>query len=350
MKMLSTEITRNSVPYIIGELGSNHQGDVKKAMQMMSTLKATGFNAAKLQKRTNKEMYTRELLSRGYEGYNSYGATYGEHREALEFGKAEFEELISWGKEINLPVFATPFDFSAANFLASLDMPAFKMASGDICNTPLLKHVAAFGKPMFVSTGGSTMDDIKRAYDAIMPINEQLCIMHCTASYPCPPVGGSYEVFNMRSISVLRSAFYEIPIGFSDHQNGISLGPVGVALGATVFEKHVTFDRAAKGTDHPFSLEPVGQRKYVRDIQRTYEAIGDGKKRMYECEKAPLLKMAKSIVAKRDVLSGTVLTMDDIAFKCPAGGLEPFHAYDMLGQKTKNHLVRDQMIEWKDLE
>ena len=154
----------------------------------------------------------------------------------------------------------------------------------------------------------------------------------------------------MRSISVLRSAFYEIPIGFSDHQNGISLGPVGVALGATVFEKHVTFDRAAKGTDHPFSLEPVGQRKYVRDIQRTYEAIGDGKKRLYECEKAPLLKMAKSIVAKRDVLSGTVLTMDDIAFKCPSGGLEPYHAYDMLGQRTKKHLVRDQMIEWKDLE
>ena len=350
MKVLGTEITRDGEPYLIGEIGSNHMGDVKRALQMMSTLKAVGFHAAKLQKRTNKEMYTRELLARGYEGYNSYGATYGEHRRALEFGRVEFQELIDWGEEIGLHLFATAFDFSAANFLEGLGVPAFKMASGDIVNTPLLKHVAGFGKPMFVSTGGSTMDDVKRAHNAIMPINEQLCIMHCTASYPCPPVGDSYEVFNMRAISVLKSTFPKTVIGFSDHQSGISLGPVGLAFGARVFEKHVTFDRAAKGTDHPFSMEPVGQRKYARDIHRTYEALGDGKKQMYECEKAPLSKMAKSIVAKSDILSGTVLTLNDIAFKCPAGGLPPYHVYDMLGQKTKKHLVRDQMIKWKDLE
>jgi len=350
MKVLNTEITRDGAPYLIGEIGSNHSGDAKRALQMMSTLKAAGFHAAKLQKRTNKEMYTRKLLSQGYEGYSSYGATYGQHRGALELGRLEFQELIDWGREIDLHLFATAFDPSAANFLEGLDMPAYKMASGDIVNTPLLKHVAAFGKPMFVSTGGATMDDVKRAYDAIMPINEQLCIMHCTASYPCPPVGDSFEVFNMRAISVLRSTFHKTVIGFSDHQNGISLGPVGLALGARVFEKHVTFDRAAKGTDHPFSLEPVGQRKYARDIQRTYEAMGDGKKQLYECEKAPLRKMAKSIVAKSDILAGTVLTLNDIAFKCPAGGLPPYHVYDMLGQKTKKHIVRDQMILWRDLE
>jgi len=350
MKVLNTEITRDGAPYLIGEIGSNHSGDAKRALQMMSTLKAAGFHAAKLQKRTNKEMYTRKLLSQGYEGYSSYGATYGQHRGALELGRLEFQELIDWGREIDLHLFATAFDPSAANFLEGLDMPAYKMASGDIVNTPLLKHVAAFGKPMFVSTGGATMDDVKRAYDAIMPINEQLCIMHCTASYPCPPVGDSFEVFNMRAISVLRSTFHKTVIGFSDHQNGISLGPVGLALGARVFEKHVTFDRAAKGTDHPFSLEPVGQRKYARDIQRTYEAMGDGKKQLYECEKAPLRKMAKSIVAKSDILSGTILTMNDITFKCPAGGLPPYHVDDMLGQRTKKHIVRDQMILWRDLE
>ena len=350
MKIHNTTITRNGPAYLIGELGSNHLGDVKRALQMMSTLKAAGFHAAKLQKRTNKEMYTRKLLAQPYEGYNSYGKTYAEHRRALEFGRAEFKELMDWGEEIDLDLFATAFDFSAANFLEGLNMPAYKIASGDIVNTPLLKHVAAYGKPMFVSTGGATMDDVKRAYDVIMPINEQLCIMHCTASYPCPPVGDSYEVFNMRAIRVLRDTFHKITIGFSDHQNGISLGPVGLAFGARVFEKHVTFDRAAKGTDHPFSLEPVGQRKYARDIQRAYEALGTGKKEMYGCEKGPLRKMAKSIVAKSDILSGTVLTMNDIAFKCPAGGLEPYHVYDMLGQKTKKHIVRDQMIRWKDLE
>ena len=350
MKILSTEITRNGPAYLVGEIGGNHGGSVKTAMQMMSTLKACGFHAAKLQKRTNEEMYTRQLLSQGYEGHNSYGATYGKHREALEFGKNEFKELIMWGEEINLHLFATAFDFSAADFLESLNMPAYKMASGDIMNTPLLKYVADIGKPMFVSTGGATMDDIKRAYDVVMSVNEQLCIMHCTASYPCPPVGDSYKIFNMRAIRVLHDAFHKIPIGFSDHQNGISLGPVGLAFGARVFEKHVTFDRAAKGTDHPFSLEPVGQRKYARDIQRAYEALGDGQKQLYECEKAALRKMAKSIVAKMDILSGTILTMDDVAFKCPAGGLEPYRVYDMLGQKTKNHLVRDQMISWKDLE
>ena len=350
MKILNTTITRDGPAYLVGEIGSNHMGDVKRAMQMMSTLKATGFHAAKLQKRTNDELFTRALYNKPYEGYSSYGATYGKHREALEFGRAEFEELKDWGEEIGLHFFATAFDFTAADFLEDMNMPAYKMASGDIANTPLLRHVANFGKPMFVSTGGATMEDIKRAYDVIMSVNEQLCIMHCTASYPCPPVGESYEVFNMRAIPVLKSTFPKTVIGFSDHQSGISLAPMAVAFGARVFEKHVTFDRSAKGTDHAFSMEPVGQRKYARDIQRTYEALGDGKKQLYECEKAPLSKMAKSIVARTDILSGTSLTMNDVAFKCPAGGLPPYHIYDMLGQKTKNHLVKDQMITWRDLE
>ena len=350
MKILNTEITRDGKPYLIGEIGSNHGGDVKKAMQMMSTLKACGFHAAKLQKRTNRELFTRELYNQPYEGHNSYGATYGEHREALELDRVEYKELISWGKEIDLHFFATAFDPRAADFLNAMNMPAFKMASGDITNTPLLKHVADFGRPMFVSTGGATIDDIKRAYDTIMAVNEQLCILHCTASYPCPPIGGSYEVFNMRAIPILKNTFHKTVIGFSDHQSGISLAPMAVAFGARVFEKHVTFDRAAKGTDHPFSMEPVGQRKYARDIQRTYESLSDGKKRRFECEEAPLRKMAKSIVANHDILSGSILTMNDVTFRCPAGGLPPYNVYDMLGQKTKTHLVRDQMITWKDLE
>lgn len=350
MKILSTNITRDGKAYLIGELGHNHQGDVKRAMSMMSTLKAAGFHAAKLQKRTNYELFTRELYHQPYEGHNSYGATYGAHRNALELSAVEYKELQMWGEEIDLHLFATAFDFTAADFLEDLRVPAYKMASGDITNTPLLRHVANFGKPMFISTGGATMEDIKRAHDVIMSVNEQLCIMHCTASYPCPPPGDSYEVFNMSAIPVLRKTFQDVVIGFSDHQSGIMLGPVGFGLGARVFEKHVTFDRAAKGTDHPFSLEPVGQRKYARDIERVQEAMGDGVKRLYECEKAPLRKMAKSIYAKKDLLKGTIISIEEVVFKAPAEGLPPYNIYNMLGRKTNKHLVKEQLILWEDLE
>src|SRR5947207_2599396 len=171
--------------YVIAELGHNHQGSLEQAKAMLTVAKDCGANAVKLQKRANRTLYTREFFEQPYDNEFSFGATYGEHREALELGRDGYVELQRYGRKIGITFFATPFDLESADFLAELELPAYKIASADLVNTPLLRHVASFGKPMLVSTGGATMEDIDRAVAAIRPINDQICILQCTAAYPC---------------------------------------------------------------------------------------------------------------------------------------------------------------------
>ena len=165
--------------------------------------------------------------------------------------------------------FSTAFDLQSADFLAELGVPAFKMASGDLKSTPLLKHVARMGKPMVISTGGAELDDVRRAYDAIMPINTQLAILQCTAGYPA-----AFDELDLRVIATYRQQFPDAVVGFSSHDNGIAMPVAAYMLGARVVEKHFTLNRAMKGTDHAFSLEPVGLRKMVRDLERTLQGHG----------------------------------------------------------------------------
>src|SRR6266568_3229464 len=178
------EIRDDGDPFVIAEIGHNHQGDVEKAKQLIHSAHECGANAVKLQKRSNQTLYTREFYEQPYDNEFSFGATYGEHREALELGVDEYGELQRYARELGITFFATAWDFESADFLSALEVPAYKIASGDLKNTPLQRYVAQFGKPMFLSTGGGTMEDIERAVDAILPINDQLCVLKCTAAYP----------------------------------------------------------------------------------------------------------------------------------------------------------------------
>src|SRR6266576_3663654 len=170
--------------YVIAEIGNNHQGSLEQAKQLVTAAKECGVDAVKLQKRANRTLYTREFFEQPYDNEFSFGRTYGEHREALELSAGDLAELQTHAHELRITFFATAFDFESADMLAKLDVPAFKFASGDIRNTPLLRHVAAFGKPLILSTGGAEMEDIDRAVDAILPLNDQLCLLQCTAAYP----------------------------------------------------------------------------------------------------------------------------------------------------------------------
>lgn len=327
--------------YIIAEIGHNHQGDINKAKEMFNVAKACGADAVKLQKRNNRKLFTKELFNKPYDNPNSFGETYGEHREYLEFGKKEYEELKKYAKEIEIDFFATAFDFESVDFLTELDMPAFKIASGDLNNIPLLKHVAKIGKPMIASTGGATMEDVKRAHDAIMPINENLCILQCTAAYPA-----EHDILNLNVISTYRKAFPENVIGLSDHENGIAMAVAAFVLGARIFEKHFTLQHTWKGTDHAFSLEPIGFRKLVRDLKRLPKALGDGIKSVYEIEKEPIKKMGKSIVAARNLKKGMKVYMVDLAFKSPGGGLPPYELENLVGRKLKRDINEDEPIKY----
>jgi sialic acid synthase len=339
-----TIINDDSDCYVIAEIGHNHQGNLETAKKLFVAAKESGANAAKLQKRDNRSLFTRDMYNKPYDNENSYGATYGEHREALEFGRAEYEELQRFAKEIGITFFSTAFDFKSADFLNDLGVPAFKMASGDLTNIPLLKYVAQFNKPMVVSTGGGTLDDVQRAHDAIMPINTQLCILQCTAGYP-----PEFEQLNLKVISTFRERFPDVVVGLSSHDSGIAMALVGYVLGARVVEKHFTLNRAMKGTDHAFSLEPTGMRKMVRDLRRARLAMGDGVKATYQTEKAPLLKMAKKLVAARDLPAGHVITREDIAIKSPADGVPPYELDNVLGKVTLYPLVEDENIQFEKL-
>ena len=330
--------------YVIAEIGHNHQGNVQKARELFREAKLAGAHAVKLQKRNNRGLYTKAAYDKSYDNENSFGATYGEHREFLEFGSREYKELQAYAAELDVDFFATAFDLESADFLAALDVPAYKIASGDVKSTPLLKHVASFGKPVIVSTGGARIDDIRRAYDTIMPINPQLCLLQCTAGYPA-----SFEELDLRVVTQFRDQFPGAVVGLSGHDSGIAMAVAAYVLGARVVEKHFTLNRAMKGTDHAFSLEPVGLRKMVRDLERTAMALGDGVKKIYDSEKAPIIKMGKSLVVARPLPAGHVLGPDDIVMKSPGGGIPPYELDRVLGRITLKPLFEDDFLSFEVL-
>jgi N-acetylneuraminate synthase/sialic acid synthase len=338
------QIGDHTTCYVIAEIGHNHQGSLDKARELFREAKLAGAHAVKLQKRHNRGLYTRAAYDKPYDNENSFGATYGEHREFLEFGRNEYRELQRYAQELGVDFFSTAFDPASADFLHELDMPAYKIASGDLKSVPLLKHVAAFGRPVILSTGGALLDDVQRAYDAIMPINPQLALLQCTAGYPA-----AFDELDLRVITQFRERFPGAVIGYSGHDNGIAMPVAAYVLGARIVEKHFTLNRAMKGTDHAFSLEPVGLRKMVRDLERTYKALGDGTKKIYESEKAPIIKMGKSLVVARDLPSGHVLGPTDIVMKSPGGGIPPYELDKVIGLRTLRPLYEDDFLTFEVL-
>ncbi|MBN2570215.1 MAG: N-acetylneuraminate synthase family protein [Deltaproteobacteria bacterium] len=339
-----SSVNDNTECYVIAEIGHNHQGNLETAKKMFSVAKDCGADAVKLQKRDNHSLYVKDLYDKPYDHENSYGATYGEHREALEFGWDEYQELKQHAREIGITMFATAFDFSSADFLAKLDVPAFKIASGDLKNIPLLTCIAKFKKPMIVSTGGGTMEDVQRAYDAIMPINQQLCVLQCTSGYPA-----AFEELNLGVITTYRHRFPNIIIGLSSHDNGIAMPVAAYMLGARVIEKHFTLNHTWKGTDHAFSLEPIGLRKMIRDLRRVRVAMGDGVKKIYESEVSHIAKMGKKLVAARDLPAGHSIRLEDIAIKSPGGGMPPYELNKVIGRVTLQALKADEDIMFEIL-
>ncbi|OGP65323.1 MAG: hypothetical protein A3K22_00395 [Deltaproteobacteria bacterium RBG_16_42_7] len=331
--------------YMIAEIGHNHQGSFEIAAQMIKTAALYGAQAVKFQKRDNKTLYTKAFYNKPYDNENSYGATYGEHREYLEFGRKEYFMLKKCAEENGVEFMTTGFDFKSVDFLEELGITSYKVASGDITNIPLLEYIARLGKPMFVSTGASTLEEVKLAYDAIRKHNDKICIMHCMAGYPT-----DYHNLNLRIIETLKREFPDAIIGYSGHDNGILAAVIANMFGATVVEKHFTMNRSWKGTDHKFSLEPEGLRKQIRDLRRLDISLGDGKRKVYDFEADARKKMGKGIYTSRPLTAGSILTIDDICLKTPANGIPPSLIGQILGRKLKISLDEESPIDLADLE
>jgi len=332
--------------YVIGEIGHNHGGSLDRAYDIIEAMAAAGVSAVKFQRRTNRAIYTRDLLQRPYEHEHSYGATYGAHRDALELSLAETADLFAYAREAGLTAFATAFDEQAADELVSIGTVALKIASGDLTNTPFLRHVAQLKVPLILSTGGGTLDDITRAVDTITAYTHQLAILHCTAAYPVH----DHAELNLRVIPALRACFPDYVIGWSGHDTGIAMPVLAYSLGARIIEKHVTLNRTWKGTDQAFSLEPGGVRRMVRDLERARVALGDGIKRVYPSELKPLEKMRKALVAAKPLKAGQVIQRGDLLRKSPNVGIPAYQLDAVVGFTLTRDLAVDEPLTYAHLD
>ncbi|MBK4347403.1 N-acetylneuraminate synthase family protein [Lacisediminihabitans changchengi] len=271
--------------YVIGEIGLNHNGDVDLAMQLIDVAADAGAQAVKFQKRTPEISTPEHMKSTPRE--TPWGTmTYLDYRYRVEFSREQYVEIGDYATLRGLDWFASPWDEPSVDFLEDLNVVAHKVASASVTDLGMLRALAATGKPIILSTGMSTLEQIDAAVAVFDP--SKLIILHATSTYPLPP-----EEANLRMISTLQERYPEIPIGYSGHETGLQISVAAVALGATVVERHITLDRAMWGSDHAASLEPDAFAHLVTDIRIVGEALGDGEKRIYPGELAPLAKLRR---------------------------------------------------------
>ena len=341
--LLDDVVVGNDYPvYVIGEVGHNHMGSVEECKKLFRMAQLAGANAVKLQKRDNATLYIKSFFNSAYNSENAYGPTYGTHRQALEFTFGQYQELQEEAARLDLTFFATPFDLPSVDFLEKLNVPFYKIASAGIQNPLLLRAVGSIGKPVLVATGGAGVEQIRRAVDALQGC--PIVLMHCVAAYPAKA-----EKMNIRRVVAIKNSFPECVTGFSDHEHGFVTSHMAVAFGASVFEKHITLDHTAKGTDHPFSQEFAGFSQYIKNLNRAKAALEIYQQPMEE-ENAPTKKMGYSVYPSRDIPAGTVIESYHLVIKSPLDGLPGWTYDELLGRKTTRFLLTEEPLDWSDFE
>jgi N-acetylneuraminate synthase len=270
--------------FVIGEIGINHNGSLEIAKQLIDAAAAAGCDAVKFQKRTVDVVYTKEELARPRE--SPFGSTNGDLKRGLEFGADAYREIDRHCRERKILWFASPWDEASVDVLEAFDPPCYKVASASLTDRSLLRHIRSKGRPVLLSTGMSTMEEIEGAVRVIG--EKDLVILHCTSTYPSEP-----GELNLRVMFKLRERF-RVPVGYSGHEVGVLPTVIAAALGACVVERHITLDRAMWGTDQAASLEIPGLERVVRDIRLLSTILGDGVKRRYASEE-PIRKKLRRV-------------------------------------------------------
>jgi N,N'-diacetyllegionaminate synthase len=305
--------------FMIAEAGVNHNGDLKMARALIDVAAEAGADAVKFQTFRADLLTTPDAPKAEYQ-LQTTGAAESqlEMLRGLELSAEAHRELQSYCHERGVIFLSTPFDEAAVDLLDELGVPAFKISSGDLTNSPLLEYVASKGKPVILSTG---MSELSELIEAVSILNTGGCenpvLLHCVSNYPAD----ASEV-NLRAMQTMRSAF-DVPVGFSDHTEGIDVALAAVALGACVIEKHFTLDRTLPGPDHRASLEPAELASLVRSIRRVESALGNGRKVPAASEIETAKVARRSLVAARDIPAGATLERDMVVMRRPGTGLSP---------------------------
>jgi pseudaminic acid synthase len=342
----SIEIAGRSIgpdfePYVICELSGNHNGSLDRALQLLDAAAATGADAVKIQS------YTPDTITIDHDGpgFRVEGGLWDGRKLYDLYGEAQtpfewHEALFARARELGVTLFSTPFDESAVDLLEGLGAPAYKIASFEAIDLPLIAYVAAKRKPMIISTGMANLDEIGEAVRTARDNGcGQIVLLHCVSSYPAPD-----EQSNVRTVPALAERFGVVS-GLSDHTFGSAVAVASIALGGCVVEKHFTLARADGGPDAAFSLEPDEFRTLVQDCKRAWTALGKPTYDLQGCERASLV-FRRSIYVVRDIAAGEELTSENVRSIRPGHGLPPKHLPEVLGRKASRDLKRGDPLDW----
>lgn len=331
--------------YVIAEAGVNHNGDLALAKRLADAAKACGADAVKYQSFKAASLATAGAAKAAYQKKMTGGAqTQREMLAGLELSDAAHRELATHCERVGITFLSTPFDEASADLLDSLGVPLMKVPSGELTNKPLIRHVAAKGKPLIVSTGMSTLAEVADAVRWAREVsNAPLTLLHCLTEYPAP-----VEQVNLRAMDTLAEQF-GLPVGYSDHTPGIEVSVAAVARGASVIEKHLTLDKSLPGPDQAASLDPAEFAALVKAVRSVSSALGDGIKRAAPCETANRSVARRSVVAARDLPAGHTLAATDLALKRPGDGIAPAELERLPGRRLKKAVVADETLTWEAL-
>ncbi len=326
---------------IIAEAGVNHNGDLALAKKMAVAAKEAGADVVKYQTAVPELVVSRFAEKAEYQKEQTgAGESQLEMTRRIHFGFDAHRELKEYCDSLGIQYLSTPFDLASIDFLASLNLPIYKIPSGEITNLPYLERIAALKKPIILSTGMSTLSEIDAALNVLSNGGAGVVtLLHCNTEYPTP-----YSDVNLRAMLELKERF-DCPVGYSDHTPGWEIDVAAAALGACIIEKHFTLDKSLPGPDHKASLEPGELAAMIRAVRNTESALGNGHKHVTGSEAKNMPIARKSIVAKRDIAAGEVFTEENITTKRPGDGVSPMRWHEVLGMKAKRAFAEDEKIE-----
>lgn len=328
--------------FVIAEAGVNHNGDIDLAKKLVYAAKQAGADAIKFQTFKAENLVLKSAKKAEYQKERTASEeSQFDMLKKLELSQEEFQELKEYCDSLGILFLSTPFDSDSITFLNEImDIPVFKIPSGEITNVPYLEQVAKCDKPIILSTGMSTMDEVENAIQIISKHNKKkLTLLHCTTDYPANP-----EKANLKAMLAMKEKF-NLPIGYSDHTLGDFVPLLAVAMGATVIEKHFTLDKTMEGPDHAASMEKDELEEMIKKIRRIGKIHGDGVKKPSEEEEKNILVARKSIVAKQKIMQGEAFTEENLTTKRPGDGISAIHWYELLGKVASRDYEEDEKIE-----
>jgi len=333
----------NEPPYIVAEIGSNHNGDMELCRKLIDSACKCGADAVKFQSWSKSSLISKAEFARN--------TKYGTDREKLpsledeveryQFTRDQHFEIASYCRERSVTFFSSCFSPNEVDLLESLDVPAYKVASMDVNHLPLLEYISGTGKPVILSTGLATLGEIERAL-GILRAGGAVALLHCVSIYPSPP-----DQVNLKNILTLQSAF-DVPVGYSDHSLGAAIPLASVSLGACIIEKHFTLDKGLEGWDHAISADPAEMAYLVHESRNVFAALGSSVRTVNESQMEKRKVFRRRLVARRNFQSGEVLSASDFDFKRPGNGIRPDELEYVVGRPIARDVAFEEEVEWSD--